>query len=177
MLRINALMVVCETLITILSGSVFAGNTLETSRQVVLDLKDGSRLIGSTGLRTISLDSEAIHQIDIPIERVRTIKVDKQHKVVTVSLSNGDQVHGTVRMRPLEVQTLFGSAEPSVLKTRATPWSWRILPAFRTRISPSWLGSNCAMANNCRRIATIKRCVGMAKTVIYSESADAARST
>ena len=34
-----------------------------------------------------------------------------------------------------------------------------------------------AMANNWRGFAAIKRCVGMAKTVIYSESADAARST
>ena len=109
MLRIRALIVVCTTIGAVLSGPGPLLKTPETSRQVVLDLKDGSRLIGSTSLRTISLDSEAIHQIDIPIERVRTIKVDKQHKVVTVSLSNGDQVHGTVRMRPLEAQTLFGN--------------------------------------------------------------------
>lgn len=87
-----------------------SGSIGDTEIQLVLDLSDGSRIIGITPLRTLPLRSPAVGDIKIPIERIRSVKMDADIKTARVTLRNGDTLNGAVTLATVEITALFGKA-------------------------------------------------------------------
>jgi hypothetical protein len=76
---------------------------------VILNLEDGSRLVGKCAPRDLPLRSAAIGKIQIPLQQIRAIKFSDNKEVATVTLQDGDKLQVNVLMPSLEVRTVFGN--------------------------------------------------------------------
>lgn len=104
-------------------------STQPATPQLRLNLADGSRLIGETTLKVLALRSEALGQVEIPLEKARSVKLGKERTPATVLLANGDKVQGGLVATTVALRTIFGPVtvplaqvteiEVSVLPTNA----------------------------------------------------------
>lgn len=76
--------------------------------QLVVNLTDGSRLVGETALTSLPLRSEALGKLEIPFARIRTVKFSPNHESATLTLVNGDRIDGVISTADLPLRTLFG---------------------------------------------------------------------
>jgi hypothetical protein len=105
---------------------VTAEKVKESAVQLVVDLTDGSRLIGETTLASLPLRSEILGNVKVPLQRIRLIQFSKDHESVTVSLENGDTLKGAVSTASLALQMLVGKFtvpmnQVSQIKVRTGP--------------------------------------------------------
>ena len=115
---------------------VIAEKAKESPVQLVVSLTDGSRVAGGTSLASLPLQSGALGKVEIPIEKIRTIKFSADHKSATVSLGNGDKVQGGIEMVSLRLRTLVGvvtipldkTTEIEVRQGGGNLVEWDILP-------------------------------------------------
>jgi len=77
--------------------------------QLVVNLVDGSRLVGTTSLASLPLRSEALGKVEIPLNQIRIVTFRRNHESVTVALGNGDKVQGAMGDVKLRMQTVFGT--------------------------------------------------------------------
>jgi len=77
--------------------------------QVRLDLADGSRLIGTTDLADIPLHSDSMGDLKIPLSRITGIKFTADHDPALITLTNGDQLLGSLQLTTIPVRTVFGN--------------------------------------------------------------------
>jgi len=104
--------------------------------QLAISLADGSRVIGETTLKSLPLQSEALGKLEIPLDKVRTVKFSADHRSAVVSLQNGDKTQGAVSVATLKLRTLFGSVtipldetrEIEVRTAKLQALEWDILP-------------------------------------------------
>jgi len=83
----------------------------ETGRsplQLVVNLTDGSRLIGTTTLASLPMQSEMLGKFQVPLEKIRSINFGKDHESITVLLANNDTMQGSPGKATLTLRTIFG---------------------------------------------------------------------
>lgn len=85
-----------------------ANASLPTTPQLVLSLTDGSKLIGTTTLKALTLRSDALGKLTVPLERIASVKFSKDHESVTVTLRNGDKIQAGLSDTTLPLTTAFG---------------------------------------------------------------------
>ena len=75
--------------------------------RLILDLSDGSRIVGAPALDHVTLQSDTL-KVDLKLDLVQTIEFDQEHQQAQVKLSNGDRLSGQLSPANLEVSTAFG---------------------------------------------------------------------
>ena len=100
---------------------VVAGAADKPPLQLAVNLADGSRLVGATTLASLPLESEALGSVEIPLEKVRTIKFSPDHESVTVLFANGDTLHGSIGEALVALETSFGEAPDSAGEDAGDP--------------------------------------------------------
>ncbi len=78
-----------------------------TSLRLVVDLSDGSRIMGLPTRETIPFQS-SLAKMNIPLKAISTIHFKNNHETVKISFHNGDQLQGVLNLDAIEVTTLFG---------------------------------------------------------------------
>jgi hypothetical protein len=82
--------------------------TLPAVPQLTVSLADGSKLIGTTTLKALTLRSEALGKLTVPLERIRQVKFSKDRESVTLTLHNGDRLQAGLADTTLALATIFG---------------------------------------------------------------------
>lgn len=77
--------------------------------RVVVDLQDGSRLIGATDLEALAISNEVVGAMNIPVTRIARVQLAGTNGVDQVTLINGDQLRGAIRLPALKLTTLAGN--------------------------------------------------------------------
>ncbi|MCX6996555.1 MAG: LamG domain-containing protein [Kiritimatiellaeota bacterium] len=75
--------------------------------QMILELTDGSRLVGAPALDHVELQSDTI-KVDLKLDLVQAIEFDQEHQQAQVKLSNGDRLSGQLSPANVELKTAFG---------------------------------------------------------------------
>ena len=76
--------------------------------QLVINLSDGSRIVGTAELPALAVRSETLGRIEIPLKKVRGVKFDANHEAATVTLGNGDRMQGAIGVESVAMRTLVG---------------------------------------------------------------------
>jgi len=116
---------------------------------LVVSLVDGSRLLGSTTLKELTLHSAALGKLAIALEKIRSVKFSKDREAVTVTLHNGDRLQAGIADTTLPLATVFGPVTVPLDKATeiqvrigaagvGQPIEWEILPWMRDN---DWPGS------------------------------------
>ena len=92
-----------------------AGEEAQTNAtlRLAIDLVDGSRLIGTSGLATVPVQT-SYAKIDVPLTQIQALKIGDDHETVTLNLRNGDKLTGVISLKPIELKTVFGTASIGV---------------------------------------------------------------
>ena len=80
---------------------------------VILELSDGSHVIGTPGVDTVAVQT-SYAKMDIPLKQILSIKMDGDHETAIVDLRNGDKLTGVISLAPIKLETLFGPASIGV---------------------------------------------------------------
>jgi hypothetical protein len=78
-----------------------------TSCRVILELTDGSRVVGTPRITSLPVQTD-FAKVDVPLHRIRTVKLAADHETATLTLANGDRLQGHLALAPLAVETCFG---------------------------------------------------------------------
>jgi hypothetical protein len=144
MKRLRCILTACA--IVAASHITLAGtpNTNEVLN-VVLDLSDGSRLIGTPVIATVPVQT-AYAKMDVPLTQIKALKIGDDHETVTLNLRNGDTLTGVISLKPIELKTLFGTASIGIehiqqlrvtLGGRSNGSKWSVRNDFSTTSNPS----------------------------------------
>jgi hypothetical protein len=79
----------------------------EAQMKLRVDLVDGSRVIGVTSNKSLTLNVE-FTELTIPLDRIRQVIKGERAKMVKVELNNGDILSGKLQDEPLNLTTIFG---------------------------------------------------------------------
>ncbi|MCX6865395.1 MAG: LamG domain-containing protein [Verrucomicrobia bacterium] len=91
-----------------LIGTVWAGQDKpEPQLRLELDLTDGSRIIGTPRLDSLSVQT-SYARMDIPLHQILTIKMGEDHETAAFDLRNGDKLKGVLTLSPVKLETVFG---------------------------------------------------------------------
>lgn len=102
---------------------------VDPSVRLIVDIDDGSHVIGVPNIKTISVRT-LYANIDIALEKVATIKFNDDHETASFELQNGDKLSGTVNLASIELETIFGKVKIGAEHiTRATISLAGTLPA------------------------------------------------
>jgi hypothetical protein len=82
--------------------------TKPPATQLTVNLTDGSRLIGETSLTSLPLRSEGLGKLQVPLDKVSSVKFSEAHESVAVTLANGDSLKGALGEMALKLKTPFG---------------------------------------------------------------------
>jgi hypothetical protein len=80
----------------------------ESPLRLELDLVDGSRLIGTPGIATVPVQT-AYAKMDVPLTQIQALKIGDDHETVTLNLRNGDTLTGVISLKPIKLETVFGT--------------------------------------------------------------------
>jgi len=104
--------------------------------RLVLELTDGSRVIGTPQITSLPVQTD-FAKVDVPLERVRSVKLAADHGTANITLTNGDRLQGRLALPPLALETVFGKVTVPVAVIRglsvtaagvgrgAGPLAWR----------------------------------------------------
>ena len=86
---------------------------------LVIRLEDGSQIVGTTRVETLTLNSDAAGGINIPLVRIKTIKFAREQKGrAKLILQNGDILQGTVKLGSIDLMTSFGKVTVPIQNVR-----------------------------------------------------------
>jgi hypothetical protein len=93
-----------------LAGVAWAEQETENTKpRLTLELLDGSRVIGVPTIRTVPVETPYA-KINVPLERILSIRINEKQKTAAFELQNGDRLNGTIDLGPIELETVFGKA-------------------------------------------------------------------
>jgi hypothetical protein len=75
--------------------------------RLVIDLDDGSRIIGTPSISTLRIATDYAG-IDLAFSKIRSVQIEDDKKTVSLELRNGDQLTGTWGVRNLKLTAVFG---------------------------------------------------------------------
>jgi hypothetical protein len=73
----------------------------------VLSLSDGTKLVCTPQLAALPLKT-SYAAMEVPFEKIATATFDKEKKLITVKLTNGDQIQGESSLDSIKIHTLIG---------------------------------------------------------------------
>src|SRR5262245_18481103 len=79
----------------------------ELELHLVIELRDGSRIVGSPFIASIPLHT-SFAKVDLPLKLVDTIEFPDDGERVKVNCSNGDLLQGVLNLSNLTLTTSFG---------------------------------------------------------------------
>jgi hypothetical protein len=95
-------------LMAALAWTVGAGeNKAAPPIQVELNLVDGSHLTGSPDIETLVVQT-AYARMDVPLNKILSIRMAEDRKTATVDFRNGDKVKDVVNLGPFKLETAYG---------------------------------------------------------------------
>lgn len=107
--RLGMMLLACA-LVTVSHRSwADAPKTNEVLR-VILELSDGSRVVGTPGIATVPVQTPYA-KMTVPLRQILAIKLNVDHEAAVIETRNGDTVKGVVSLSPLELTTVFGSVK------------------------------------------------------------------
>ncbi len=89
--------------VAILAGEVQG----EAPPQVILELRDGSRIRGSACRATLPFQT-SLAKMDVSFRQIKRIAFKDDPDGATVSFQNGDRLKGLLKIEAIELETLFG---------------------------------------------------------------------
>lgn len=94
---------------TVAITNVVLGGEIETNEvlRVVLDLSDGSRLVGTPGVESVPV-STPYANMSVPLRKIRVITMQADHESASFELENGDKITGVITLGPVNLGTMFG---------------------------------------------------------------------
>ena len=84
---------------------------LQTGLRVVLEMADGSRLVGTPVENSLRINAEYV-KMEIPLAKVRQCEIRHREERIIVSLDNGDKLTGILEMHEFPLQTTMGKLVP-----------------------------------------------------------------
>ena len=90
---------------------------------VILELVDGSRVIGTPGVDTVAVQT-SYAKMSVPLKQILTIKMGEDHETAAISLQNGDMLKGVIGLGPMQIDTVFGKVSVGIEHVR----EFRIVP-------------------------------------------------
>ena len=84
--------------------------------QLVVCLADGSRLIGTTTLASLPVQSETLGKFQVPLAKIRSINFGKDNESITVLLANNDKIQANLGKATLTLRAIFGEVAMPVEK-------------------------------------------------------------
>jgi hypothetical protein len=117
MKRLRCILTACA--IVAASHITLAGtpNTNEVLN-VVLDLSDGSRLIGTPVIASVPVQT-AYAKMDVPLTQIQSLKIGDDHETVTLNLLNGDKLTGVISRESHKLETVFGNVSVGIEHIRS----------------------------------------------------------
>ncbi|MCG3146813.1 MAG: hypothetical protein PCFJNLEI_00247 [Verrucomicrobiae bacterium] len=91
---------------------------LATPARLLLNLNDGSRVIGTTELTTVAVHSASLGELNIPVEKISSARFAADRRSVSIRLSNGDKLEGTLNLPEITLTTVFGKAKIPLAQVR-----------------------------------------------------------
>lgn len=111
-----------------LLGQVHAGATDMDAKlrvRAVLDLKDGSRLVGAPVARNLPMTLE-FGKVAVSLEKIRSCEVRHKDERVVVNFANGDKLTGILDLDRFKLETTLGRLSPEITQIdRMTFSTWR----------------------------------------------------
>jgi hypothetical protein len=102
-------------------GKAWAGldNTNATPQQLrlVLDLVDGSRVIGLPHIEVMSVKTTYAN-LDVPLNQLQTIQMGEDHETVSLDFQNGDKLNGNISLESIKLETIFGKVAVGIEQIR-----------------------------------------------------------
>ena len=83
--------------------------TLPARPRLTLDLRDGSRLIGTSVDESFSFSSEVLGEIKLPLARIRSIELPANSNSAKVMTSNGDSLATQFTTKEIRLETAFAN--------------------------------------------------------------------
>jgi hypothetical protein len=118
------------TLILILTLAIPAhagpkGEKEELRVRVVVELKDGSRLVGAPLAKSLPVTLDFM-KAAIPLDKIRSCEIRHKDERVVLNLLNGDRLTGTLELSEFKMETIFGKLSPEIAQiNRMTFSTWR----------------------------------------------------
>jgi hypothetical protein len=93
-------------LLTVMVG-LAAAEPAATNSQFTVRTKDGTALICKLAIAAVPF-ATSFAEMQIPLERIETVKLDADTNTATIALLNGDRLRGSISLRELKVSSLVG---------------------------------------------------------------------
>ena len=84
------------------------GDQSRDARRLTVDLRDGSRLVGTPTQRSLKIASESFGEVDVPISVVSSIELSSNGNSMTLITSNGEKLRGAPKAMALKLDTPLG---------------------------------------------------------------------
>lgn len=108
-----------------------AGSSADAELQLVVELRDGSRIVGMPSIASVPLQT-SFAKIDLPLKLVDTIEFAEDRERVKVNCANGDVLQGVLNLTSFNLTTSFGKV--SVVLKDITRISGRPVGITRGRV-------------------------------------------
>jgi hypothetical protein len=89
------------------AASMDAAAQTNVTLRLVVDLLDGSRVIGTPAIASVPVQT-SYARMELPLKQIQTLKIGEDHETATFDLRNGDKLKGAITLAPLKLQTSFG---------------------------------------------------------------------
>lgn len=76
--------------------------------RLILELRDGSRVIGTSKEKAIRFQSEVLGDVTLPLEKIRYVEVQSKTNGVKITTANGDSLQMAFATAEIPVMTTYG---------------------------------------------------------------------
>ena len=80
---------------------------------VILELVDGSRVIGTPGVEAVAMQTPYA-KVSLPLKQILSITMEADHENASFYLKNGDTLTGVMTLGPIPLTTAFGQVTVAV---------------------------------------------------------------
>jgi hypothetical protein len=82
-----------------------------TGFRLIIELQDGSRIIGKSGDDTLQFHSDTLGEMKLPLEHIRSVEGRPQTNLVQLTTANGDTLTAQFVTKVIRVETAFGGVK------------------------------------------------------------------
>ena len=93
------------------SSCVTASSSSTAGCRLVVELRDGSRMIGSSEEAQFAFQSDILGEVKLPLEKIRLVESVGRTNLVKVTTSGGDSLTARFAMENIRVGTSFGEVK------------------------------------------------------------------
>lgn len=103
-----------------------ADESKQEATRLVVDLRDGSHIIGNAALSALPIHSQVSGRMEVKLKTVESIELASDRELARISFKNGDVLTGIIDLRALELQTLLGKVSlplTEMVRIRRAPFA------------------------------------------------------